>query len=289
MRWIVGIDLRERSRGALQMAAWMRTHRLPAAEHDFVGVHVVDETLRLRLTSDLLRSYVEAVEREIARAVDETAVASALSETRVAMAASAEDGLAEAATTSGVEGLLVGRAAYREGRKLVRLGRVARRLLRRLPAPLMVVPPDLSRAEVGSGRIVLATDLGVSSSRAATVAASLASSLGRELEVVHVQDPRETAMPFATAEGFALPPPMTPREPAEVEAWAREQGLESASTRLLEGDTIASLLAHAREASAPIVVCGSRRLGVADRVFTSSVGTDLARLADRAVLIVPPE
>jgi nucleotide-binding universal stress UspA family protein len=46
-------------------------------------------------------------------------------------------------------------------------------------------------------------------------------------------------------------------------------------------------LNDARAADACAIVCGSRRLAVVDRLFTASVGTDLARVSDRPVLVVP--
>jgi nucleotide-binding universal stress UspA family protein len=36
-----------------------------------------------------------------------------------------------------------------------------------------------------------------------------------------------------------------------------------------------------------MLVVGSRQLSLAERIFSSSVGSDLARLADRPVLVVP--
>ena len=85
-------------------------------------------------------------------------------------------------------GLVIGRAAERGSRAVVRLGRVARRVLRRLPCPVVVVPPDLSA--VADGPILLATDLDVASASAVTFARDLAARHGRELKVVHVGETR---------------------------------------------------------------------------------------------------
>ena len=47
------------------------------------------------------------------------------------------------------------------------------------------------------------------------------------------------------------------------------------------------LLAVANEERASMIVCGSRRLSLAERIFSSSVGTELAAAAPIPVAIIP--
>jgi nucleotide-binding universal stress UspA family protein len=184
------------------------------------------------------------------------------------------------------DGLLVGRVGRRDGRALLRLGRVARRLLRHLPAPVMVVPPDLPRTDVGRGPLILATDLTHHSANAAATAARLAKELRRGLLVVHVEDVWQSTPPLVF-EGLGMVPPVPGKKVGDVAAWARAHGLATAEPRLASGGVVESLLALATDEDAPVLICGSRRLDLAERIFVSSTATELARLADRAVLVVP--
>ena len=100
----------------------------------------------------------------------------------------AEDGLAHAA--EGAAGLVIGRAARAGEESFVRLGPVARRLLRRLPGPVVVAPRDLMA--VPPGPILLATDLGDATAAALPFAQRLAARHGRPLELVHIGEPRNS-------------------------------------------------------------------------------------------------
>jgi len=287
MRWIVGIDLEGRSEGALRMAAWLRTHRRPEAEQDFVGIHVLDERLRLSFPPESIEKLAPLVNDMVAGVLGRAGAASPFSDVDTVWAHSAERGLADAVQIGGATGLLVGRIAPREGRAIERLGRVARRLLRHLPAAVLVVPPDLRRTEVGAGPILLATDLGAASVPAAALARELATAVERPLVVLHVDDTLYTA-PALAPEAIVPILRMPRRTVADVQEWARAHDLGDVEARLVEGDVPTKILDMAHELDAPIIACGSRRLGLTDRFFTSSVGTDLARSADRAVLVVPP-
>lgn len=64
---------------------------------------------------------------------------------------------------------------------MIRLGRVARRILRRLGAPVLVVPPDLRAEQIGGGPVTALTSVSADSARACRFAADLAARLGRPL------------------------------------------------------------------------------------------------------------
>jgi nucleotide-binding universal stress UspA family protein len=284
MRWIVGIDLDGRSAGTVHMAAWLRACHVGGTAPEFVGVHVVDE--RVRNSAKVMSEVIAAGERALASAAEQSGVASPFAQLRVVVAPSVEDGLAEAAAVANVDGVLIGRAAPSAGHRLVRLGSVARRLLRRLPAPVLVVPPDLTTDRIGEGAVLFATDLGPSSVAAGQFAGRIAAQTGRGLVAAHVDPDVGTARDWLGTETI-LAAWEPRRDIDDVERWLAEHEIPVARAEISREPVVEGVLALARSEDAPIVVCGSRRLDTADRVFTSSMASDLARFADRAVLVVP--
>lgn len=284
MRWIVGIDLLERSNGAVRMAAWLRGHYRGDSPAEFIAVHVVDERLRDSLK---VMSEVTAKAREtLASAAERCGVPDPFTDVRVVFAPSVEAGLARAVTAPGVDGLLIGRVAPRDGYRLVRLGSVARKVLRDLPAPVMVVPPDLADSAIGEGGIVLATDLDDMSVAAARFSIRLASELGREVIATHMDPARDVGHDLL-GDRTILAAWKPRRTTADLQQWVQEHQLAVGATRLVDDAVVEGLIAIAHHEKAAMLACGSRRLGTIDRIFTSSVGTDLARNAERPVLIVP--
>jgi nucleotide-binding universal stress UspA family protein len=283
VRWLVGIDLRERSNGAVRMAAWLRGHHRGDSPAEFVAVHVVDERLRDALLA--MSEVLAQARRTLASAAARCGVPDPFTDVRVVLAPSVESGLARAAAAEGADGLVIGRVAPREGYRLVRLGSVARKVLRDLPAPVIVVPPDLGDDEIGDGGIVLATDLHETSIAAARFGARLAGEVDRDLVVTHMDPARDVAHELLRDRTIASRTPR--RTMADVEQWVQEHGIPAARTRLVDDSVVEGLLAVAHHEKAAMLACGSRRLGTIDRIFTSSVGTDLARLAELPVLVVP--
>ncbi len=280
MRWIVGTDLGPRSAGALALGAWLREHSNPVSV-----VHVLEGPPRIGEAVDAhIVAGVAAVHAHL-RALGLDGV---IDEVQAIPDGTPELGLAAAIGTAAANGVIVGRASPRAGAFAVRLGRSARRLLRQLPAPIMVVPPDLDIATLGAGPVVLATCLRDDSNAAGAVARRLADDLARPLLVIHV-DPALVLADSRLSSGMPMPEELRPRTHADLEAWIAARGLGPAQALLLEGDTVERVLACARDQAAPLVCCGSRRLGLIERIFGTSVGTELARLADRAVLVVPPD
>ncbi len=262
------------------MSAWLREHSPASAE--LGALHIVEQHARVSVRDDVLDTVVGSAEAALARTSDQQPGGSPFSTARVVIADFAEDALAQAAMS--VDALVVGRIAPRAGISPVRLGRVARRLLRRLPAPVMVVPPDVVRSTIGAGPIVLATDLGPRSVSAGQLARQFASDIGRRLVVVHVTPATDEPL-FGAASSLALAEPR--HSAADIEAWIVANEIGPATPQLLEGDAVERLLAAARTHGAPVVVCGSRRLTTVERIFSSSVGVELARRADCGVLVVP--
>src|SRR5690606_31904612 len=73
----------------------------------------------------------------------------------------------------------------RDDHPWVRLGRVARKMLRRLPVPVVVVPPDLEKDAIGDGPVLCTIDTDAHSLAAVRFARELARAVGRELELAH--------------------------------------------------------------------------------------------------------
>ena len=128
MRWLLGLDLRERCQGPLHLARWLveRTN----GRASVAAVHVLEQ--------DQL-SLLAAAEREsegadlARRAADDTIARAGASEVvrlNELRSGAPEEVLAEAAAD--MTGLLIGRQAPRGRDALVRLGRVARRLVREI-------------------------------------------------------------------------------------------------------------------------------------------------------------
>jgi nucleotide-binding universal stress UspA family protein len=284
-RWIVGLDLGARSHGALVFAAWMRSAASPEGRPQMIGVHVL-ETWVARHLAVGRDEYVQ-----VARKLAEERIAgvgTALDAVEVIEAERAEDGLQGAASRA--DALVIGRQAPRGERPLIRLGRVARRLLRRLPAPMFVVPPDLPESALATGSIVLATDLERASAAALELATRLARVHARPLVVAHVGEPRHSDLLdeleprwLAQREEFR----------ASVEqlfaSWAEAHGLGGVR-RVLEFGAVPETLADiaARERAA-VVVLGSRRLSTVERVFTTSTASAVAGLCPCAVAVAPAE
>lgn len=273
--WIVGLDLGERSLGALVVGDW-----LGGGSDHVVGVYVIETWSRPYVAGDIISAVHRAVDSAAARqGVRPPARVSVLE------ANLAEDGLARAAEAA--MGLVIGRAAPTGGTTLVRLGHVARKLLRMLPGPVVVVPRDLTA--VPPGPIVLATDLGDATAAALPFAQRLAARHGRSLELVHVGEPRNSDLIDDLEPSWRAA-----REEyrAEVErafdVWMYDNHLGRVPRHVAYGDPATKIAELAAARQAALVVVGSRRLGAAARVFLSSTASTLAGAATCPVAVVPP-
>lgn len=290
MSWLVGLDLRDRSDGALVFANWMATHADPAGYHSFAGKHVV-ETPVVPVEALMTKGVAaDAAEKAAAEQLEKKGLSELFSEVSVVESDSAGDVLFRTIEDGTLDGLIVGRRAGKDGRGIVRLGRVARRLTRRLPKPLIVVPPNLEN--VGAGPIVVATDATDSSDGAAQFALTLAATLGRSLVFASCAGMNDAVV------GLAYVPVTTWKEIQQgtlkqvrkrLDAWLDEHKLSQHESRILEGATVMELAALGNELDASLLVCGSRKLSAVERLFSASTGTALAGLAGQAVAIVPTD
>ncbi|HYG67615.1 MAG TPA: hypothetical protein VD838_08150, partial [Anaeromyxobacteraceae bacterium] len=194
MTWILWTELGPRCRGPLAFAAWLA---------DRVGVRFADLVVPVHvLTAEHLRAALRT--RHLADLVDaeRSAIAGTLAETvgpeagalDVVQATTADEGLEEARERHGATGVIVARAAACEGRHVVRLGAVARRLVHRLASPVIVVPPDLTASSIGDGPVVAASSLGDDAVPACRLARVVADATGRDLTILHVDEDEQPAL-----------------------------------------------------------------------------------------------
>lgn len=292
MKWIVGMDLRPLSYGALQFATWLGSANAAAGEavDRFVPVHVLEEAhLRTVLRYHHLDEVIAAAREEAQRTLAREGRPEWLEELQLVQAVHAEESLEFARAAVGAQAILVGRAAGREGHPIVRLGRVARRLLRSLPSPVVVVPPDLRLEDIGPGPIVALTSVADDAVEACRFAATLARRTGRRLALAHVVgSPAERGLPFmpsASLERARLDEVSYGER--DLAAWVASAGLAPDSATVLQGSVIDEAIAFAERERAPLVVTGARRRTGVDRMLMPSIGRELAATAPVAVAVVP--
>jgi nucleotide-binding universal stress UspA family protein len=282
MRWILGVDAMETAGGAVAFADWLvrwgasqkvfPVHILEAFDNIVPGPH----TAQFRDWAQLAASELLGQRKWGKLATLE--------------AFPAEVGLARAIKDLGAGGLIIGRRATTSGSGLVRLGRVARRLARELPAPVVVVPRDYSPAIEPRDPIVLATDLSNASVAAAGFAVSLAVDTDRPLLVVHcVEGPEPVAAYLPGATWVGAYRNLQATGASRLEQWCAANGLEHSQHRILDGPPVPAVLTVTRQETAAMVVVGSRQLGPVDRFFVSSTASDLAARSSVPVAIVPPD
>ncbi len=288
MKWIIGVDLRPRSQGALTYARFLHD---AAPDDTFEAVHVVpQEHLMAALRYHHLDEVLAALQKASAEVVERVGAADFVGTVRVEKGGSSVDQkLLEIAAAEGADGVIVGRQATREGHEIVRLGSVTRRLLRHADRPVLVVPPDLDPAAIGTGPVFFLSRLTDDAVPAATLAATLARRLGRKIVLGHAipvpQDWGSHYLPGAVLDKLLQEHHAEALE--RMNAWAGEHGLADAELRLLEGSILDVVPKEAQAIDACLVVVGSRRLSMGERWLLTSVSSHLAGQLDRPVLVVP--
>ncbi len=290
-RWVVGLDLRPSGQGALRFAQWLAGHG-KEGRAAFVGIHVLVEAhLQAALRYHHLDELRDGARAQAEQAVDNAGAGDLLEQLHIVQGRNAEQSLEAARVYHHAEGLIVGRQAPREGHHVLRLGRVARRLLRRLEAPVVVVPPDWEPGVVGAdGPVVCASNLGHGTSMAARFAAEMAARLGRSLLVVHTvpvpDDYGAHYIPKQSREKIAAAYQAEGEQ--SLAAWIEQHGIAGATPVVRQGHVIEQILAQCEETEAAMLVTGSRRLSTVERLLLTSVSSDLAASAPCPVAVVPP-
>lgn len=283
-KWIVGLDLSPRSRGAVSFAKLLGERNGDA----LFGVHVLEEAhlqaaLRYHHLAELESNALSAAKTFV------QSVGATFGSTEIAKGNTAEEALTANAARRGCDGIVIGRNAERDETAIVRLGRVARRLLRTLPCTIAVVPPDYDPATMGKGPVVLATGF-EEDTASANAAKDLATRLGRPLHVVHVAaSPEHHAAQYLPEVTIAKMRAETEKGSAtELANWAITAGIPDATRLVLLGAIVPAVLAHAAQVDACAIVTGSRRLTGFERLLIASAGSELASHAACPVLVVPP-
>jgi nucleotide-binding universal stress UspA family protein len=284
-KWIVGLDLNEHSGGALRFAAWLADQ----GGDRLVALHVLEEDHLLAALHYHHLDEVQSLARKAAdAAIDEAGARGSIASLEVLEGAHAEETLVAARTYHHCDGIIIGRNAPREGVRPVRLGRVARRVLRALPSPVFVVPPDLRT--IGAGPVLVGCDLENDGGSKVEFARDFADRFGRALELVHVS-------PVPDAYGAQYWPEQTIAKihadhtrdsEKRLAEWAAANGLAGATRTVRLGSVGDALVELARARDAIAIVTGSRRLSRLERWLLTSTGSDLAGHATCPVAIVPP-
>ncbi len=280
MRWIVGIDLRERSYGALAFVSWaqplLRDHQFIAAHTALLSAFPGSPPLD---SASLQVGTLQHLHRELGQ------VASSFTEVGVIDAIAPEDGLTEAMRLNEATGLIVGRRANMHDDAWIRLGRVTRRLLRSLPGPVITIPADLKASDIGTGPVLLTTDLSPTSVGALHFANAFAAALGRPLHIVHAVQRGQRVVP--PADVWTTGPEQPAPQVGSPATWLASHGVPEATTSIENGHILDVLRQRMHTQRPCLVVCGSRSLTLVDRIFTSSIGSTLAAHAPVPVAVVP--
>ena len=289
MRWTVGVDLLPDSRGALEFVAWLHARGAVGA-NEVGGLCVLEEGTFFTVRGEA-RLRVEAGVREtLAGLADASSAAEALGELDARIAGPVYAALEEYAREEHAV-LVIGRQAQRGETGLVRLGKVARRLLRSLPVPIAVIPPDLGSEEIADGPVLVAVDVADESAQALAFARRYAAKVGRPVRLVHVLPTvSEVGLEYLSpARSAELRHEYAQQARAAFEQFVADNELGDLPVSLLPGPVIESLLEVAKAEKACTIVCGSRKLGLAGRVLSASIGSELAATASIPVIVVPPD
>lgn len=285
LKWIVGVEPDGEHDGPMKFATWLNDRSADPPE--IVGVHVLPklEVIDPNFGPDDDKSFHAKARETCGWALERAGAKDAIDEIELVNADAIEDGLREAVLQHGPYGCVVGRRAGRDEIRVQRLGPVARRMLRHLPAPLVVTPPDWVAR---TGPIVLATDVADSSLAAAGFAQTLGRTIGAPVTAVYVAQTIPWGGPYVEP---ALMKRTSQRlsegATTALDAWLKEHAIDDVNARSEIGDPVARVSAVAEELDSALIVCGSRQLGTAARIFGHSVASELAATAKTAVAVVP--
>jgi nucleotide-binding universal stress UspA family protein len=292
MKWIVGIDLRHRSDGAIKFAKWLRESSEPVEACALVGVHVVEAKQMAALQRfDPRPAVLQRLSDESNVVLRDAGAAEYFQKIDVIEGRKAAHSLESACIYHHGDGLIIGRAAGAEEQAMVRLGSVARHLLRALPAPTFVVAPDLDAAALGDGPIIVATTPSDASLSACNFARALGERLGRDVVYVRVVTvPEDYAHIYWSKDALeSFRHDYVERARTQLAGWLADNGHADARYEVRYGPEVTELVAAARLHASPFIVCGSRLLGTLERMLTPSTSSELAAQAPCPVVVVPPD
>ncbi len=144
-------------------------------------------------------------------------------------------------------------------------------------------------------KIVVGIDGSDPSMNALRIACDVAGKYGSELHIAHTPKPETVAFVMGAVAGYHavvdMPNPKEVQKAAEeviakgVEV-AKSCGMDSAATKIGEGDPGASIVKYADEIGADLIVTGRRGLGDVAGLFLGSTSHDVSKHAKCACLSV---
>lgn len=288
--WGVGVELAEDHLGPIRFAATLTQLR---PDDLAIGIHVIpdQELLHPLVTPEEADATRKRAKQNVAEVMAREGLIGERVRPELVEVDEIERGLIEAAARLEVDALIIGRRARRDDDPIVRLGPVTRRILRRLPTPVIVIPPDYGDRNdrgLGEGPVLVGIELEDHDQAAAEFARDLAARLDRELLLAHGTSAYHwgtSYMPAATMSELE----QKAREHATVslQQWAAGRSLGDARQHVFVGDPVKQLLQLAYAEDAAVLVTGSRRLGPIERLFLASISSELAAGARCPVAIVP--
>jgi nucleotide-binding universal stress UspA family protein len=288
--WAIGVHLDQDHLGPLRFAAALIS---VAAQDRGVAIHVLPDSKLLGpvVTPEEVLEIRQRIQVDVAQLLTKEGLAPERSQIELVEDDTVDRGLAECAAKLHVSALVVGRRAKRDDDPLVRLGEVTRRLLRRLPVPLVVVPPDFGDERdrgFGEGPILVGVDLTDHCTAAVLFAADLAKRLDRPLLLAHGTQAFHWGVSYVpTATIQRLQAQACSSAGNALREWAAPLGLTNVEQRVFTGDPAKNLLQVAADEDAAMLVTGSRMLGPIERLFLASVSTEIAAGASCPVAVVP--
>lgn len=289
MSWYVGVPLREHHEGPLHFAAWLE-RTWSGSDHRVIGLHVMGPGADSPYTvPDADRSKVQGEITDAVKSKMTSAGVSPAASVELVVGEPPEYALFEALDgREDIRALIVGRRSNRDDHRFVRLGKTTRRLLRSSDWPVVVVPPDLPADGPGSGPIVLATDLDEDCEGAAAFARQLSVATGREL-VLAICVPHfqwgDVYVATLADERARIDEAERQKAEAALQRWAEGRGLAEHRQVVVQGDAVHELGLLAEREKASVLVCGTRKTSMLQRIFDISVSTELAGAAPCPVAV----
>lgn len=287
----LGLDMRPQTTGAVQYALWV----CETANFQPVGhvrpVHVVEPDAMVELIRHAdEQAIVGAFQQRGKEVLHELGHGGHFRAPEVLVGDAVEILEDRAIATHSTALLISRRAPSSSTMALPRLGSVARRLLRRLKLPVIVVPPDLLASQVGGGPVVVAVDFEEGSQRALEWAQPVADTLHRKLMLVHMAEmPDQIGYAgFIQPERWqSLANEILDRGRERMDDFVQRCGIEQVETSIVRGPVLPGLLDFAAESKACMLVSGSGHHGVLHRILVPSIASEAAALAAVAVAVVP--
>ncbi|MCH9680457.1 MAG: universal stress protein [Deltaproteobacteria bacterium] len=290
MKWLAAINLTTDSDGVPKWLSWVRACQRDPVDDDFVALTVARTADYFTASQATREQTAERLRVALADWLEQAGTYGAFSQLQVLDARSIAVALSsEAQRADSV--LVVGRAARREDRRLVRLGAVTRRVLRHLTTPTVVVPPDWTVEHAGRGPIVVAVDATAPSLAAWRFARQLATKVHREVVLAHALPGVEElgVVYLASTDPIALRRRQTEAARHTLLEFLSDHELSALPRHVHSGPTVQTIAKIAAELDAAMIVCGSRRLSVGERLLSASIGSELAAIAPVPVAIAPPD